>query len=58
MCCIADTARKDMDLFKQIQSRSMETVREMEHFSCEARLGEVGIFSLEKRRLWDDFTGT
>ncbi|KAK4832898.1 hypothetical protein QYF61_026448 [Mycteria americana] len=53
-CCVqfwAPEYERDVDILESVQQRTTSMVKGLEHLSCEERLRELSLLTLEKRKL-------
>ena len=53
-CMGSPQYRRDMELLEHVQRRATKMTLGMERLRYEGRLRELGLCSMEKRRLWGD----
>lgn len=51
---ISGFQRNGMNLSEQLLRMAPKIIKRLEHLSCEDRLKEVGLLSIDKRKLWAD----
>lgn len=45
----------EMELLDQLQQRATKLIKGFEHLSCKEKLRKLGLFSLKKKQLREDF---
>jgi len=48
--------KRDVDILERVQRKTTKMIKGLEHLSYEERMRKLGLFILEKRRLWGNLT--